>query len=108
MEHTYKKRFPTFSPTTFSDKLIFFTRNNFQTLINIIIVDSTYLNMVQCVVSTTTHVMIVASQKKTRSYIERTSKDTFIPLAIKTYGFFHIRFNSFFTTYVQATITQAS
>jgi hypothetical protein len=46
MEHTYKNKFSTFSFTIFSNKLIFFTRNNFQTLIDIIIVDSTYLNMV--------------------------------------------------------------
>jgi hypothetical protein len=104
MEHTYKKRFPTFSPTTFNDKLIFFTKNNLQTLIDIVIIDSTYLNMVQCAVSTTTHAMIVATQKKTRSYVEHTSKDTFIPLVVKTYGCLHSRFNSFFTTCVQATI----
>jgi hypothetical protein len=104
MEHTYKKRFPTFSPTTFSDKLIFFTRNNFQTLIDIVIACSTYLNMVQCAMPTTTHAMIIVTQKKTRSYVECTSKDTFIPLAIKTYGCLHSRFNSFFSTCVQATI----
>jgi hypothetical protein len=92
MEHKYKKRFPTFSPTTFSDKLIFFTRNNFQTLIDIVIADSTYLNMVQCATSTTTHAMIIVTQKKTRSYVECTSKDTFIPLAIKTYGCLHSHF----------------
>jgi hypothetical protein len=92
------------SPTTFSNKLIFFTRNNFQTLIDIVIVDSTYLNMVQCAVSTIMHAMIVATQKKTRSYVKRTSKDTFIPLAIKTYDCLHSHFNSFLTTCVQATI----
>ncbi len=61
--------------------------------------------MVQCAMSTTTNAMIVASQKNTRSYVKRTSKDTFIPFAIKTYGCFHSHFNSFFTTYVQAIIT---
>jgi hypothetical protein len=121
MEHTCKKKFHTFSPTTFSNKLIFFTRKNFQTLINIVITDSTYLNMVQCATSTTTHAMIVATQKKTQLYVKRTSKDTFIPLAIKTYvkrtskdtfipfaiktyDCLHSRFNSFFITCVQATI----
>jgi hypothetical protein len=104
MEHTCKNKFHTFSPTTFSNKLIFFTRNNFQTLINIVIADSTYLNMVQCAASTTMHAMIVATQKKTWSYVKRTSKDTFIPLAIKTYDCLHSRFNSFFITCVQPTI----
>jgi len=32
------------------------------------------------------HVMIMAAHEKTRSYVEQTSSNDFIPLAIETYG----------------------
>jgi hypothetical protein len=47
MEHIYKERFPTYSPTTLGEKPIFFiiTRNNFQILVNVVIIDPT---MIEC------------------------------------------------------------
>jgi hypothetical protein len=52
----------------------------------------------------TTHAMMMATQEKTRSYIEQTPSDDFIPLVIETYGCLHFRFDSFFTAYAQTTI----
>jgi hypothetical protein len=45
------------------------TKNNFRTLMDIVIVDSTHTNMVQQAL-TTSHVVMMATQKKTQSYIE--------------------------------------
>jgi hypothetical protein len=42
------------------------------------------------------HVMMMATQEKKRSYIERALGDDFIPLVIEMYGCFHSRFDSFF------------
>jgi hypothetical protein len=52
----------------------------------------------------TTHAMMIVVQEKTRSYIEQTPSDDFIPLVLETYGCFHFHFDSFFTVYVQTTI----
>jgi hypothetical protein len=53
---------------------------------------------------TTTHAKMMVVQEKTRSYIEQALDDDFIPLTIEMYGYFHSRFDSFFTTYAQTTI----
>jgi hypothetical protein len=57
------------------------TKYGFQTLTNIVINDLTNPNTVQYASSTTTHAMIISSQKKTRSH--ETLRNDFIPLAIK-------------------------
>jgi hypothetical protein len=67
---------------------IHITRDDFWTLMDIVIVDLTCANMVQRALMTTTHVMIMAIYKKAQSYVERALGDDFIPFAIKMYGFF--------------------
>jgi len=74
---------------------IFITRNNFRTLIDIIIVDLIHTNMMQWVLVTTTHAMMMAIQEKTQSYAKQALGDDFIPLAIETYGCLYSRFDSF-------------
>jgi hypothetical protein len=76
---------------------ILITRDNFWTLVNIVITNLTYPNIVQCLMSMTMHATIVAVQKKTWSYVDRASRDDFIPLGIETYGCLHFCFDSFFT-----------
>jgi hypothetical protein len=53
----------------------------------------------------TTHTMMMITQKKTQSYIERTLGNDFIPLVIETYRCFHSHFDSLFTIYAYTTIT---
>jgi hypothetical protein len=59
----------------------------------------------QRVLTTTTHAAIVVVQDKTRCYTKRTPWDDFIPLAIKTYGCFHLCFDSFFISCIHANIS---
>jgi hypothetical protein len=47
---------------------IVITRNDFQTLVNVVIIDLTCTNWGQCTLMTTTHATIVAAQNKTQSY----------------------------------------
>jgi hypothetical protein len=47
---------------------IIITIDNFQTLAIVVIVDLTHTNLVQCVLTMTTHLAIVVTQDKTRSY----------------------------------------
>jgi hypothetical protein len=54
--------------------------------------------MVQQTLTTTTHVVMMGIQKRTRSYVEQTLHNDFIPLAIEMYECFHSCFNSFLTT----------
>jgi len=75
---------------------ILITRDDFRTLMDIIIVDSTHTNMVQWTLTTTTHVVMMATQEKTWSYIERALGNDFIPFVIKTYRCCHFHFDSFF------------
>jgi hypothetical protein len=82
MELTYKKRFPTFSPTIHENKWILSSLDDFWTWVDVVITNSIHTNLVQCVSTTTTHVATVAIQNKAQSYIERTLGDDFIPLAI--------------------------
>jgi hypothetical protein len=72
------------------------TRNNFQTLMDIVIVDSTCTNSMQCVSMTTLHA--IAAQDKAQSYTEQAPKNDFIPFAIKTYDCLHPCFDSFLTS----------
>jgi hypothetical protein len=60
--------------------------------------------MVQQTLMTIIHVVMMFAQKNTRSYVEWTLGDDFIPLIIETYGCFHSHFDSFLTTCAQTTI----
>jgi hypothetical protein len=60
---------------------------------DIIIDDSTHIDMVQQTSMTTTHATMMVVQEKTRSYAKQTLGGDFIPLAIETYCFY-----SFFIT----------
>ncbi len=81
---------------------IVITRNNFQTLTNIVIANPTHTNLVQHTSTTIVHATIVVTQDKTQSYTERMPRDDFIPLAIETYGCLHPRFDSFLIICVHA------
>ncbi len=65
---------------------------------DIVVVDSTRIDMVQQALMTTTHAMMIVVQEKTWSYTEWAPSDDFIPLAIETYGCLHFRFDSFLIT----------
>jgi len=84
---------------------IVITKDNFKTITNIVIIDPTCINLVQDVSTMTMYAMIVASQKKAQSYIERVPRDDFILFAIETYNCFHPCFDSFLTSCVHAYIT---
>ncbi len=64
------------------------TRNNFQTLTNVIIVNPTGIDLVQCASMTTMHAITDVIQKKAQSYTKQTIGNDFIPLAIETYNCF--------------------
>jgi hypothetical protein len=66
---------------------------------DLVITNSIRTNMVQRTSMTTTHATTMVAQEKTRSYIEQTPNDDFIPLDIETYGCFHSCFDSFFIAY---------
>ncbi len=83
---------------------IVITRNNFQTLANIIIINLTCTNLAQRASMMTAHVIIVATQDKAQSYTPQVPGDDFIPLAIETYDCLHPRFDSFFTSCLHANI----
>ncbi len=82
---------------------IVITKNSFWTLVNVIIVDPTHIDLVQNVLMKTTYAIAIVIQNKARSYTKRAPRNDFIPLAIETYDFFHLHF-SFFTFYVHANI----
>jgi hypothetical protein len=85
---------------------IFITRDDFWTLMDVVIVVSTRINMAQRASTTTWHATMMVVQKKTQSYAKWTSNNDFIPLVIKTYGCLHFCFDSFFITCVQITIAR--
>ncbi len=49
---------------------ILITRDGFRTLMDVAIVDSIHIDMVQQTTTMTTHVAMMATQEKTRSYVE--------------------------------------
>jgi hypothetical protein len=63
---------------------------------DIIIDDSTHIDMVQQTSMMITHAVMMATQEKTRSYAKQTIGNDFIPFAIETYGCFHSCFDSVF------------
>jgi hypothetical protein len=78
--HT-KRGFSLFPCHTRKQVDIFITKNNFQTLTNFVIVNSTCIDLVQCALMTITHAMTVVTQNKTQSYTKQTPRDYFISLA---------------------------
>jgi hypothetical protein len=60
---------------------------------DIVIVDLILIDMLQQTSMMTTHAMMMAAQKKTRSYGKRTPSDDFIPFSIETYGCLHSCFD---------------
>jgi hypothetical protein len=83
---------------------ILITRDGFRTLMNAMIAYLIHTNMVQWTSTTTTHVVMMATLKQTRSYNEWTLGDDFIPLTIKTCGCFHSRLDSFLIACAHTTI----
>jgi hypothetical protein len=61
---------------------ILITKDNFQTLMDIDIVDMICTYMVLQTSTTITHAMMMVVQEKTRSYVERAPNDDFIALVI--------------------------
>jgi hypothetical protein len=57
---------------------------------DVIIAYLIHINMVQQTSTMTTHAVTMAAQKKTRSYVEQTLGDDFIPLLLKHIGVFII------------------
>ncbi len=90
MEHMFKRKFPTFPHHTQWRINILITKESFQTLMDIIIADSTHIYMVQPTLTTTIHTTMMGIQEKTWSYIEWALGDDFIFLAIETYHFLFI------------------
>jgi hypothetical protein len=74
---------------------IFIIRDDFQTLIDIIIIFQTCIDMMQQTSITIAHESMMAIKKKTRSYVERALSDDLTPLVIEMYGCFHSHFDSF-------------
>jgi hypothetical protein len=85
---------------------IVITRNNFQTLVSIIIINPTCTNLVQCASTMIAHVATVATQDNARSYTQQVQGNDFIPLTIETYDCFHPHFDSFFTSCLHANIAR--
>jgi hypothetical protein len=77
---------------------IVITRDNFQTLMDVVIADLTCPYLVFHVLTTTVHASIFAAQNKTQSYTKQTLGNDFIPLVIKTYSCLHLHFDFFFTS----------
>jgi len=100
--HVQTKVFHFFPCYTWKRTNIVITRNNFQTLTNIVIANPTHTNLVQHNSITTAHAGTVATQDKARSYTEWTPRNDFIPLAMETYNCFHFCFDSFLTSCVHA------
>ncbi len=53
---------------------------------DVVIINSTCTNMVQWTSMMTTHVVMMATQEKAQSYVERAPSNDFIPFDIETYG----------------------
>ncbi len=87
--HVQKEVFHLFPHHIRQQLHIIIIRDNFQTLMDIVIVDPTHIDMVPQASMMTTHVVMMPTQEKTRSYVERALGNDFIPLAINMYGCFH-------------------
>jgi hypothetical protein len=85
---------------------IVITKDNFQTLADVVIADLTRPNLVQRASMMTTHASTIVARNKAQSYIERALEGDFIPLAIETYDCLHPCFDSFFTFCVHVYIAR--
>ncbi len=83
---------------------IFITRNGFLTLTNVVIVDPTHLDTIQCVLSPTMHVATIVIHEKTCSYVEHTSRNDFHSPCHKDLWLFSFLFKLFLTICAQAII----
>jgi hypothetical protein len=68
----------------------------FQTVADVVIVNSIHIDLVRCVLMIVAHVTTIVAKDKTRSYTNQALGDDFIFLAIEAYGCLHPRFDSFF------------
>jgi hypothetical protein len=75
---------------------ILIIKDDFKSLMDVIIANLTRTEMVQKTLMMITHVVMMAIREKPRSYNERALGDDFIPLIIETHECFHFRFDSFF------------
>ncbi len=69
---------------------IIITKDNFRTLMDVVITISTHTNLVQHASTMIMHATIVIVQNKTQFYTERAPRDHFILLTIETYNGFHL------------------
>jgi exonuclease I len=82
--HVKKKVFHFFPCHTWRWKDVVITKDKFWTLMDVVITDLTHIDLVQCVLTMTTHgVTIVAHMAW--SYAEQAPGGDFIPFAIETY-----------------------
>jgi len=68
------------------------------------IADPTCLYTIQHASFSIAHVATIVAQEKTWSYAKHPTQDDFIPLVIEAYDCLHSHFDSFLTSYAQATI----
>jgi hypothetical protein len=83
---------------------IVISKDGFWTLVDVVIVNLTCIDLVQHALMTIMHASIVVAQDKARSYTKQAPRDDFIPLAIETYDCLHPRFDFFLTSCVHVTI----
>ncbi len=83
---------------------IVITKDDFKTMVDIVIVASICINLVECALMTIMYATIFVVQNKKWYYIKQVLKDDFIPLAIKTYDCLHPHFDSYFISCVHISI----
>ncbi len=84
-----------FPPHTPHQINILITKGTFQMLPDIIIIHLTYLNMVQCASTMTSHIATVIAQKKTWSYTKRwlhspSHKDLWLSSLLFQFSFYYL------------------
>jgi hypothetical protein len=88
--HIYREVFHFFPHDTQRWVDIIITKDNFRTLMDVVIANLTHTNLVQHASTMIMHVTIVIVQDKTQSYTKRVPRNDFIPLTIETYNCFHL------------------
>jgi hypothetical protein len=76
---------------------ILITKDKFQILMDVVIIDPIHIDLVQWTSTMIIHVTMMSAQEKTWSYTGRALGNDFIPLVIETYECFHFCFDSFLT-----------
>jgi hypothetical protein len=104
--HTKRSFSPFPPPHTKTQVDIVITRDNFRTLADVVIVDLTHPNLVQCASTTIVHAATIVAQNRAWSYKEQVLEDDSIPIAIETYGCLHLCFDSFLTSCVHVYIVR--